>query len=261
MTASSQSARCGPGQRFRMLDVMRSGSPRQLSHGRTTTWDTTGVLLPESIARGRVDLAAVFGNDRPVEVEVGTGKGTFLLARAAGRPELNFLGIEWANAYCHYAADRFRRAGLENARMLRADAGSFLRTCLPDQSIWRLHVYFPDPWPKRRHHRRRLIQPSFVADAWRLLRPGGQLLIVTDHRDYFEHIRRVLDGARGLAHIGFPKLGGDDNTLVGTNFERKYIAQRRPFYWAARLRYAGRSRLFGRSGSLQTRPCAPAGLL
>ncbi len=186
-----------------------------------------------------MDFAAIFGNARPVEVEVGAGKGTFLLARATARPEINFLGIEWARAYCMYAADRVRRAGLTNVRMLRADAGPLFKDRLADGSVWRVHIYFPDPWPKTRHHRRRLIQPAFVGEVRRVLRPGGELLIVTDHLGYFEHIRRVFAepaGARGFVPIAFPQMADKSGETVGSNFERKYIAQGRPVYKLAFLR-------------------------
>jgi tRNA (guanine-N7-)-methyltransferase len=196
------------------------------------------VLLEESVAAGAVDLAALFGNARPVEVEIGTGKGTFLLARAAARQEVNFLGIEWARAYCLYAADRIRRAELANVRMLRADAGAFFRDCLADGSVGRVHVYFPDPWPKRRHHSRRLIQPPFLAQARRVLKIGGQLIVVTDHLDYFRHIQGTLLAAEGFARVSLPPMSDRDGEIVGTNFERKYIAQGRPFYSVALMRYA-----------------------
>jgi len=196
------------------------------------------VLLDEAVtSAGPLDLPVAFGNARPVELEIGSGKGTFLLARAAARPDLNFLGLEWARAYCHYAADRIRRAGLGNVRMLRSEAGSFCRTCLADRSIWRVHVYFPDPWPKRRHHHRRLIQPAFLAQVKRILQPGGQLIIVTDHLGYFSHIQRVLGEVRGFARVDFPRMTGRDGEIVGTNFERKYIGQGRSFYWRACMRY------------------------
>lgn len=218
---------------------MRSGSPKYLSDGEAEKWDTTGVLLDDALAqRGEaVDFAKMFGNDRPVEIEIGTGKGTFLLARASARPEINFLGIEWARAYCLYSADRFRRNGLTNVRMLRADASEFFRKCLPDQSIFRLHVYFPDPWPKKKHHRRRLIQPSFLHQVRRVLKPGGQWIIVTDHLDYFYQIRQVVGRAKGFARVPMPQMADREGELVGTNFERKYIAQGRPFYSLACLRY------------------------
>ncbi len=216
---------------------MRSGSPKHLANGRSEKWNPADVLIDESAARGLMDLAGLFGNDRPVELEIGTGKGTFLLARGRQRPDLNFLGIEWARAYCLYSADRFRRAGLENVKMIRTDATAFVKTALPDGSLWRVHVYFPDPWPKRRHHRRRLIQPAFVDQARRILQPGGQLLVVTDHAGYFRHIRRVLGDAPGFARVPMPKMTGEQNELVGTNFERKYIAQGRPFHAMALMRY------------------------
>lgn len=217
--------------------VMRPSSRQHLSDRPVDKWDTTGVLLDEGCARRPVNLPEVFGNTRPVEVEIGSGKGTFLLARAAGRPELNLLGIEWARAYCHYTADRVRRAGLKNVRMLRADAKEFFVRALADRSLWRVHIYFPDPWPKRRHHRRRLIQPAFLDQLRRTLRPGGQVLIVTDHLGYFRHIERVLAGAEGFCPVSFPVMTDASGEVVGTNFERKYIAQGRHFYRAALLRY------------------------
>jgi len=216
---------------------MRQASPKKLTHGRRERWETEGILLGGGAAPGPLDLPRLFGNARPVEVEIGTGKGTLLLARAAARPEINFLGIEYARAYCEYAADRCRRAGLTNIRMLAADAMHVLRICLGDASLWRIHAYFPDPWPKRKHRRRRLIQPPFVCEVLRTLRPGGQLLVVTDSIDYFKQIRTVLSDVPGLARIAFPVMADARGELVGTNFERKYIAQGRPFYASARLRY------------------------
>ena len=177
-----------------------------------------------------------------LSVEIGTGKGTFLLARAAARPEVNFLGIEYARAYCQYAADRFGRHGLDNIRMLHGDAGLFFKRCVADESLWRVHIYFPDPWPKRKHHRRRLIQPPFVVQVRRALKVGGQIIIVTDHMDYFEQIRRVLFAASGLAVVPVPRMTDAEGEIVGTNFERKYIAQGRPFYSAARMKYAWQRR-------------------
>jgi len=197
------------------------------------------IVLDDALLQGgQVDLAAVFGNSRPVEMEIGTGKGTFLLARARQRPELNFLGLEWARGYCEYAADRCRRAGLGNVRLLRVDAQVFLRHCLPNDCLLRLHIYFPDPWPKRRHQRRRLICPEFIAQTVRVLMPGAQLLIVTDHLDYFRHIDCLAQAAPQLARIYMPHFAQKPGELVGTNFERKYLAQGRPLYMVARLKYA-----------------------
>jgi len=216
---------------------VRSESMKHLARGRRGKWDTSGILLPQSAALGALDLLAVFGNTHPVELEIGTGKGTFLLARAKARTEMNFLGIERARAYCQYAADRFRRAGLANVRMVCAEAGKFMRDCLPNASLWRVHVYFPDPWPKRRHRKRRLIQPSFAAEIRRVLAPGGQLIVVTDHIDYSLHIRRVLQDAADFARVASLRTSDQEGQIIRTNFERKYIAQRRRFYTFTRMRF------------------------
>ncbi|GAG01012.1 unnamed protein product, partial [marine sediment metagenome] len=199
--------------------------------------DPGGVLLDDAAARGPLDLPAVFGNRKPVELEIGVGKGGFLLTQALAHREINLFGIEYAKPYAAYSADRVRRAGLTNVRILHCDATHFFKVCLADSSLWRVHIYFPDPWPKRRHHRRRLIQPTFIAQVRRVLQPGGQLVIVTDHQDYFRQIQCVAGNAPGLARIRFPHTGGTNGEIVGTNFERKYIAQGRPLYSIARMRY------------------------
>src|SRR3954471_14719996 len=133
-----------------------------------------------------LDWRQLFGNDHPVELEIGMGKGTFLTEQAKARPDVNFFGIEWANWFWRYASDRLRRNGCTNARAVRAEALFFLREHVPDASISVLHVYFPDPWPKKRHHKRRLVQEPFMQQAKRVLAPRGRLQIVTDHQGYFE---------------------------------------------------------------------------
>ena len=218
---------------------MRTNSPKNLRTGKDGKWETEGVLLDEKIIESPWCWADLFGPSdqaRPVEIEVGVGKGTFLLARAKQRPDVDFLGIEYAKAYACYTADRVGRAGLTNTKMLCADADAVFRNAIPDASVFRVHVYFPDPWPKRKHYRRRLLQPAFVRQVWRVLQPGGQLLIVTDHRDYFEHIRRTLSNVEGFSETNFPKLLDSDEHIVGTNFEKKYIEEGRAFYRKALLK-------------------------
>ena len=216
---------------------MRPGSESHLRR-RRAGWDTRGVLLDEPVAPGALYLPGLFGNTRPVELEIGAGKGAFLLARARARPELNLLGVERARAYCRYAADRVRRAGLENVRMVCADAEWLVHSCLRNRCLWRVHVYFPDPWPKHRHRRRRLLQAAFLADVRRLLLPGGQLLVVTDHLDYLRQIQASVEAVGGFARVPFPQMADRNGELVGTNFERKYIARGRNIYKLACLCYA-----------------------
>lgn len=197
-----------------------------------------GLLLDGALATRPMDLPRIFGNARPVEVEIGPGKGTFLLRRAAQRGEINFLGIEWVSSYACYVADRARRAGVSNIRLLCADAETVFRSALPDRCLWRVHIYFPDPWPKRRHLRRRLIKPPFVHDLRRVLKLGGWVGVVTDSRDYFWQICRLFSGEPGLAEVPFRTVSLDGDAAVGSNFEVKYTACGRALYSTAVIRYA-----------------------
>jgi tRNA (guanine-N7-)-methyltransferase len=180
----------------------------------------------------------VFGNEQPLELEIGMGKGTFLTEQAKARPEVNFFGIEWARWFWRYASDRLRRNGCLNARTVRAEAGYFLAEFVPPASISVLHVYFPDPWPKARHHKRRLIQPKFMPLVERVLAPGGRLQVVTDHQGYFEeNIEPSVRGAAGLRVVDYNRPGSaGEGEFVGTNFERKYAREGRPFYAIAAVK-------------------------
>ena len=185
-----------------------------------------------------LDWRQVFGNDHPVEMEIGSGKGTFLTDQAKARPEVNFFGIEWANWFYRYAADRLRRNGCLNARVVRAEALFFLNEFVPGASLSVLHVYFPDPWPKKRHHKRRLVQEPFLRQAERVLCAGGRLQVVTDHQGYFEeNIEPVLKSSRILSVIEYNRPGSAaEGEFVGTNFERKYRREGRPFYALAAVK-------------------------
>jgi tRNA (guanine-N7-)-methyltransferase len=187
---------------------------------------------------GKIRWTDIFGNDHPVELEIGAGKGTFLLAIAQALPEHNYVGIEYAKAYAEFAADRLRRHHTLNARMVHAEATWWLRCHVPDASLAALHIYFPDPWPKTRHHKRRLIQRPFLKEVHRMLVPGGILRLVTDHADYFAHMQETLAAQSDLEVIAFDspvplKADAPAGSIVGTNFERKYIAEGRTFHATA----------------------------
>jgi len=180
----------------------------------------------------------LFGNDHPVELEIGMGKGTFLNEQAKARPDTNFFGIEWARWFWLYASDRLRRNGCVNARTVRAEAAFFLREHVAAASLSVLHIYFPDPWPKKRHHKRRLIQAPFLLEIVRVLQPGGRLQVVTDHADYFQQIEPLLL-ASPLKVIEYNRPGSAaEGEFVGTNFERKYRREGRPFYALAAAKSA-----------------------
>jgi tRNA (guanine-N7-)-methyltransferase len=202
-------------------------------------------LLSNPLA-ARLDPRAWFTDPSlPLEIEIGSGKGTFLIQQAARQPDTNFLGIEWAREFYAYAADRLRRRGLGNVRLLNADATEFLHWRCPDGVARVIHLYFSDPWPKARHHRRRVVQDRFLEDAWRVLMPGGELRIVTDHDEYWawmeEHFSRwsiggaaAGDGSRQMfvrQPFNPPESAGEGE-MVGTNFERKYRREGRPFHAA-----------------------------
>jgi tRNA (guanine-N7-)-methyltransferase len=191
-------------------------------------------LKPENLD-GKIDFVRVFGRACPVHIEIGTGKGTFLLNQAKAQPDDNFLGIEWARKYYRFSVDRIGRWGLTNVRIIRTDAAAFLADFIPDNSVECFHIYFPDPWPKKRHHKRRFICPANLEHLIRCLKTGGQLKIATDHADYFEQIKTVLTARNEkLQEIDFlPTAGAEASEWVGTNFERKYLKDQRPIYTIA----------------------------
>jgi tRNA (guanine-N7-)-methyltransferase len=169
-----------------------------------------------------LDWGAVFGNGHPVEIEVGCGKGLFLITAAQAHPSTNFLGLEIERKYQLYTATRVAKRNLSNARVACADARRFLRDCVADAAIQGLHVYFPDPWWKKRHHKRRVFAPEFAAECERVLTKGGWLRVATDVEEYFHIITKLLGARPGLREQPWPEpdMPSADLTYF-TNFERK----------------------------------------
>lgn len=167
-----------------------------------------------------IDWAMLFGNDRPVEIEVGMGKGQFLLASALARPETNFFGIEVVRKYQLYATTRFAIRQLPNVRTVCGDARWVLHYFVPPRSVQAVHVYFPDPWWKARHKKRRLFTTEFVQDVARVLVAGGRLLIKTDVQEYFETMCSVIAATGAFQEL----CRGEDTATPAefqTNFEKK----------------------------------------
>ncbi len=195
-------------------------------------WDP---MLPSRGLPRPLDWGIVFGSPGPVEIEIGSGKGTFLVESAAARPDHRFLSIEWALPYAEHVRDRIRRRGLENVRVARADAARFLGEHVRPGSVRAIHVYFPDPWPKKRHQKRRLMQPGFVSAAAEALEEAGELRFVTDHEEYFEEARAALAADPSLEEA--PVVEGEMTDL--TNYERKYRAEGRPIHRARFVKRGG----------------------
>ncbi len=189
----------------------------------------SGLRLDPDEALERLDGSVVFGEPGPVEIEIGIGKGRFLLAAAAARPDVRMVGVEWANQYLRIAESRAEKRGLKNVRFLRVDALKLLETGVPSGSVSCYYVFYPDPWPKKRHHKRRFFQPSTLDQVARTLVPGGCIHAATDHEDYWEVIEPLLDGRNDFQRL--PEFGGEDFPLPVdeplTNFETKYEVEGR----------------------------------
>jgi tRNA (guanine-N7-)-methyltransferase len=190
---------------------------------------------PPPEAEGPLDWRAVFGNDNPVEVEVGFGKGLFLLNAATANPQVNFLGVEIGRKYQLFTATRLAKRGLDNVRLACADARAFLRDRLGTGSVRAVHVYFPDPWWKARHYKRRVFTDEFAGQCARVLAPGGVLHVATDVEDYARLVREAVAAHAPLRELPPPEEKGPEHDLdYLTNFERKFRLRGKPIH---RMRY------------------------
>jgi tRNA (guanine-N7-)-methyltransferase len=186
---------------------------------------------PSAAPPALLDWREVFSNDHPVELEVGFGKGLFLLTAAQAHPEINFVGVEIVRKYQLFTATRLAKRGLGNVRVACADVLQFLPRCVGTASLQAVHVYFPDPWWKKRHHKRRIFTAEFVAECARVLRPGGQLHAATDVEEYAQMMSAVLAGQPALRPLSPPPEKEPLHDLdYLTNFERKFRKQGKSIY-------------------------------
>lgn len=194
---------------------------------------------PEKPVAVPIDWAAVFGNANPVEIEVGCGKGLFLITAAQSRPGHHFFGVEVVRALQLYIATRAAKRSLANVRVAGTDARWLFRELVPTASVAAVHVYFPDPWWKARHKKRRVFTAEFAADCERVLRPGGELRIATDVEEYFAVMTELAGARPGLR----PERSAVESGEIGdgeilTNFERK-ARQIGGSVWRAEYRKVG----------------------
>jgi tRNA (guanine-N7-)-methyltransferase len=171
---------------------------------------------------GPLDWSAFFGNHNPVELDIGCGRGLFLFTASTSHPDVNYLGLELDYHEGRRAATRLWKRSQPNARVLGGDARIALAKFLPPESVAAVHVYFPDPWWKRRHKRRRLFTDEFVELARGVLRRGGLFHSWTDVEDYFEVIRALMDHHAGFETLPVPAENAPAHDLdYQTSFERK----------------------------------------
>lgn len=194
------------------------------------TRDDVGSILyrPRSIV-GRLRWTELFSTEHPVEVELGSGDGGFLVQYAAAHPEHNFLGVERLLGRIRKIDRKGRRLGLINLRAIRLEASYLVQYLLPLDSVRALHIYFPDPWPKRRHHKNRLITARFTELAKAIMEPGGTIYLRTDDVPYFNQMRSAFDSNSAFRPVETPA----SLALVLTDFERTFSSRGIPTLRAA----------------------------
>ncbi|MEA4943268.1 MAG: tRNA (guanosine(46)-N7)-methyltransferase TrmB [Propionicimonas sp.] len=170
-------------------------------HDRWTLTLPAGPRVTSVAGHARIDLPQVFGRTAPLLVEIGSGNGEAVVTLAQRFPEANLLAFEVFEPAAASTLSRIERAGVTNVRLVVADGSQAVATALEDASITELWTFFPDPWHKARHHKRRLVNPDFAAVVGRKLVPGGRWRIATDWADYADHAQQVLDAEPSLANF------------------------------------------------------------
>ena len=182
------------------------------------------IIEPRSLVE-RLDLEKLFARNAPLHVDLGCGDGSFLCALAQRMPDKNFLGIERLLGRIRSSARK--AASLSNVRLLQMESSYALRYLLPPGSVETFYLLFPDPWPKRRHHRRRIVTSEFLQSVHIALEKNGLIYITTDHLDYFRKINEIVRSTSGFA---MAKL---DVELPPSGFELIFRQKGAPIYWLA----------------------------
>jgi len=160
-------------------------------------WPSIGLTLEN----GRLDLATVFGRKAPVTLEIGFGMGHSLVEMASKARERDFIGIEVHEPGVGTCLMAVEESGVDNLRVFHEDAVEVLKQCIPDGSLNCVQIFFPDPWHKKRHHKRRIVQPEFVQLLAQKIESGGIIHLATDWKNYAEHMLEVLNGAPDLSNL------------------------------------------------------------
>jgi tRNA (guanine-N7-)-methyltransferase len=180
-----------------------------------------GLLVPLNSIIEPLPVHSLFQIQQPLEIELGAGDGSFLAAYAQAHPERNFIGLERLLGRLRKIERKAKRAGSQNVRLVRIEADYFTRYLLPRRSVEALHIYFPDPWPKRRHWKNRLINPEFTRTLENVLTPGGMIYLRTDDPPYFAQMVESFASNRSFEKIETPA----DLLRFITDFERGFHAR------------------------------------
>lgn len=210
-------------QRWRKLRsfVLREGrfTPAQ-QRAMDQLWPRFGVAFSND--NGVLDLQALYGRDAPLVLEIGFGNGDSLAQQAAAEPDKNFLGIEVHRPGVGRLLQTLDQGGIGNVRVLCHDAVEVLAHGFASASIDRLQLFFPDPWPKKKHHKRRIVQPDFAALVASRLKPGGVFHLATDWMNYAEYMIEVLSACREFENLAAPGVFSErPATRPVTRFERR----------------------------------------
>ena len=199
--------------------VLRTG---RMTAGQQEAYDTGWGQCGLSHEGGMLNAVQVFGRSGPLVLEIGFGMGQSLLAMAEAAPEINFIGVEVHTPGVGKLIQGMQERGVDNIRIYRHDAVEVLRDCIPAQSLDTVQIFFPDPWHKRRHQKRRLIQANFLEQLRTHLKPGGLLHLATDWEDYAKQMLTLLDAAPGYENChGAGQYAPRPESRPLTKFEKR----------------------------------------
>jgi len=170
----------------------------------------------------KLDPSTIFDSDQPLEVDLGSGDGSFIIGMAAHFPERNFLGVERLLGRVKRVCRKAKQGGLTNCKTLRLESKYVIEWLFPENSIDRIHLLCPDPWPKARHHKNRLVQQGFLEALYKALKPGGEFCFKTDHEEYFEWVEEEIKTFQKLEQIEWPE---DAFFYPKTDFQLQWEAE------------------------------------
>ncbi|AOS96262.1 tRNA (guanine-N(7)-)-methyltransferase [Microbulbifer aggregans] len=199
--------------------VIRAG---RMTEGQRRAFDNYWGAYGLSLFDGPLDAVATFGREAPLVLEIGFGMGDSLLAMAEAEPDKDFIGIEVHPPGVGRLINNAGKAGVKNLRVYMADAVDVLNDCIPDGSLDRFQLYFPDPWHKKKHHKRRIVQPEFIRLLCTKLKSGGLMHLATDWENYAEHMLEVLEAESALENTaGAGQYAPRPEFRPETKFERR----------------------------------------